>query len=1082
MFQINKMPEKIDIGIIGETNFRTHKFDMSPWMQDTPDGVPSIIVIRPEETEADAYIAATEFDRETNVLSWTITAGDLGEVAGEGVMRIWLEEEDNEETIVKRGKSVKVTTIINEDETRDPSDEPPEAQEAWMEQMTALKVATVDAAADADDAKDDAEAAAALAEGSAEDAEAYAIGKRNGEDVTSGDPAYHNNSKYYAIKAWEHAGDAENAKIDAVAAKNAAVGAKNDAVSAKNDAVSAKNDAVTAQGAAEYAQGKAEDAQDAAEDAQTAAENAQGAAEGSAKDAEAWAVGERGGVPVTSGDETYENNAKYYAEEAASTLANKADKADTVLTTTLSRGRKSGTTVGTGSFAFGDNVEASGYMSFAKGALTKASGADASAEGSAAFAEGQASHAEGRSTIASGKASHSEGQQTTASGDNSHAEGYLTTAEGNQSHAEGEYTKATHAAQHVFGAYNALDTSTNDSDAHGNFIEIVGNGFNSSNKRNARTLSWLGDERLLGNLFVGANANGTGGHKVARADTTAVQGNFAMFDNGGNPVDSGHKHSDYLTEHQDISGKADKVTGATNGNLAGLDGDGNLTDSGKKASDFVEGDDFYATEMPMSSSDSTKVSEAVSGLKSQIDGKADLIRDTVQNVAIASVPDGAANLPLTALKFKVEPIQPGSGDPYPAGGSKNLFGAKLSDCKTINTNGTWTGDSYALAGVTFAVEKNNEGYIVGIKTSGTASETIVFNVGEISLANGISYILNGLPSNGSNTTFGFQLYISGSSPGNYYHSDGDTVTPSSDLTLLLRLVIRSGYNASNLTFKPMIRLSTVSDSTFVPYSNIRPITGRTQAVVSQSDADTSDTTTHTVQFGSTVYGASVDYVEGQADDELTMFEFDGSEDESWVANGANGYYITVGATYQTTQTPISNYLVCLTNGASSGLGTWQGRMNTIVTTAPTNFLVKPDMETYDTLAKWKTFLSNNPLHVLLKKATPTTISLTVDEIKTAQGVNNLWSDCGDIVELTYGCDTKQYVEKRLSASQTLMELIVTANREDGMKATKAYTTGNLLIVNGTLYRATTSIANGATLTPGTNVTATTVAAELAALA
>lgn len=32
---------------------------------------------------------------------------------------------------------------------------------------------------------------------------------------------------------------------------------------------------------------------------------------------EAWAVGERNGTPVTTGDETYENNAKYYAEEAA---------------------------------------------------------------------------------------------------------------------------------------------------------------------------------------------------------------------------------------------------------------------------------------------------------------------------------------------------------------------------------------------------------------------------------------------------------------------------------------------------------------------------------------------------------------------------------------------------------------------------------------------------------------------------------------------------------------------------------------------------------------------------------------------
>lgn len=39
----------------------------------------------------------------------------------------------------------------------------------------------------------------------------------------------------------------------------------------------------------------------------------------------------------------------------------------------------------------------------------------------------------------------------------------------------------------------------------------------------------------------------------------------------------------------DISGKADKVTGATEGNFASLDASGNLSDSGKKASDFLSG-------------------------------------------------------------------------------------------------------------------------------------------------------------------------------------------------------------------------------------------------------------------------------------------------------------------------------------------------------------------------------------------------------------------------------------------------------------------------------------------------------------
>ena len=47
----------------------------------------------------------------------------------------------------------------------------------------------------------DAEASANSAATSKSDAEAYAVGKRNGTDVASTDPTYHNNSKYYAEQA-----------------------------------------------------------------------------------------------------------------------------------------------------------------------------------------------------------------------------------------------------------------------------------------------------------------------------------------------------------------------------------------------------------------------------------------------------------------------------------------------------------------------------------------------------------------------------------------------------------------------------------------------------------------------------------------------------------------------------------------------------------------------------------------------------------------------------------------------------------------------------------------------------------------
>lgn len=63
-------------------------------------------------------------------------------------------------------------------------------------------------------------------------------------------------------------------------------------------------------------------------------------------------------------------------------------------------------------------------------------------------------------------------------------------------------------------------------------------------------------------------------------------------------VASLNKADSAIQEHQDISGKADKVSGATSGNFAGLDANGNLTDSGKKAEDFATADhnhdDAYA--------------------------------------------------------------------------------------------------------------------------------------------------------------------------------------------------------------------------------------------------------------------------------------------------------------------------------------------------------------------------------------------------------------------------------------------------------------------------------------------------------
>ena len=121
-----------------------------------------------------------------------------------------------------------------------------------------------------------------------------------------------------AIAAAGEASEAAEAAVNAGAAaaqsQAAAENAKDTAVSAADVAVEAGNAAVTAKEAAENAQGAAESAEEGAgRSAAEAQESAQSAAQ-DAEDAEAWAIGKRNGVDVSSDDPAYHNNAKYYKD------------------------------------------------------------------------------------------------------------------------------------------------------------------------------------------------------------------------------------------------------------------------------------------------------------------------------------------------------------------------------------------------------------------------------------------------------------------------------------------------------------------------------------------------------------------------------------------------------------------------------------------------------------------------------------------------------------------------------------------------------------------------------------------------
>ena len=178
----------------------------------------------------------------------------------------------------------------------------------------------------------------------------------------------------------------------------------------------------------------------------------------------------------------------------------KMDSTNPKGTGSLSLNRASGSTVGANSVAVGNGNTASGESSFAEGRANTASGIRAHAEGSSNTASGNYSHAEGAANTSSGDYSHAEGGGATSSGEYSHAEGSGTTSSGRFSHSEGNSTIANHRSQHVFGELNIADASTAAATAKGNYIEIVGNGTSTSNRSNARTLDWSGNEVLAGDL------------------------------------------------------------------------------------------------------------------------------------------------------------------------------------------------------------------------------------------------------------------------------------------------------------------------------------------------------------------------------------------------------------------------------------------------------------------------------------------------------------------------------------------------------------------------------------------------------
>ena len=462
----------------------------------------------------------------------------------------------------------------------------------------------------------------------------------------------------------------------------------------------------------------------------------------------------------------------------------------------------------------------------------------------------------------------------------------------------------------------------------------------------------------------------------------------------------------------------------------------------------------------------------------------------------------------------LSPVQSGSGDPYPPGGGKNILPTIIDTIKSINTGGAWTGNAYAYNGVTYTINTDGAGNVIGISTSGTASADSALDlVSQLVLT--VPCVINGCPSGGSTTTYRIFATNIGSDTGS-----GVSKTQSGETTTTIRINIKSGTNASGLTFKPMIRLASVTDGTFAPYSNIRPITGwtgcdvtgagvnlcnpsvgRNEGKLRGDDGTESSTSSsgytapmdgflpntaytisgqiqtangagriyfldsdgnwisRTTSFGlsempytfttpancrfieiqynnaytaltgvqvekggsastytaytgttipitwqteaGTVYGGTATL---NRDGSVTVvsnmvhYEFDGSEDESWIAVGlgtSSQRFNIVADTGIKQDGTISNYLKLVLSSSEpfGGMRIIESSNTIMVTDSGNKFASKN---------AFKAYLAENPLTVVSPLATPVTYTLSASSLNSLLGVNNVWADAGDVSVKAWG--------------------------------------------------------------------------------
>lgn len=167
---------------------------------------------------------------------------------------------------------------------------------------------------------------------------------------------------------------------------------------------------------------------------------------------------------------------------------------------------------------------------------------------------------------------------------------------------------------------------------------------------------------------------------------------------------------------------------------------------------------------------------------------------------------------------------------------------------------------------------------------------------------------------------------------------------------------------------------------------------------------------YTTQLGQTVYGGTLDLVSGVLTVDRKAVFYDGSSDETWgmetQANDKSFYIARQSDAKAFTDVDISNMMYSTFPFTKNGWVVGSCRL----TSGYYNFVVGSVVGA-TTVDQWRTWLNSNPISYTYELATPQTYQLTPQQVETLVGVNNAWSEQGD-VELSYHIPITNLLVKR----------------------------------------------------------------------